>query len=67
MVLLSGLVGAGAGAVLPGLGRETRVLAGAGALFGALAVWTLFRGARAACLASVALAQRQREILRRVS
>lgn len=62
----AGPVGAVVAAVLPGLGEETRVLCGAGALFAAAAAWTLFRGARASCLASVALAQRQREILRRL-
>jgi hypothetical protein len=43
------------------------VLIAAGVLFAAAAGWTLFRGARAACLATVALAQRQREILRRMA
>ena len=64
---MGGFVGAGAAAVLPGFEAETRVAAGAASLFAAVAGWTLFRGARAACLAAVALAQRQREILRRVA
>jgi hypothetical protein len=67
LVLAGGLLGAGAAAVLPGPGAEVRVLAGAAALFAAIAGWTLFRGARASCLAAVSLAQRQREILRRLA
>ncbi len=67
MSAAAGAVGVGAAAILPGVGEPTRVLLGAGILFAAVAAWTLFRGARAACLASVALAQRQREILRRLA
>ena len=67
MAAAAGAVGVVAAAILPGLAEQTRVLLGAGILFTAVAGWTLFRGARAACLATVALAQRQREILRRMA
>jgi len=39
------------------------VLLSCACLFVAVAAWSGFRAARSACLASVALAQRQREIL----
>ncbi len=45
---------------------ERTVLASA-CLLGALLAWAALRGARAAALASIALAQRQREILRSVA
>jgi len=67
LTALAGPVGAAVAAILPGLGDEVRVLCGAAALFAAAAGWILFRGARAACRASIALAQRQREFLRRMS
>ena len=67
LALVAGAAGAGAAAVVPGLPDAVRVMAGAAALFVAVAAWTLFRGARAACRAALALAQRQRELLRRAA
>ena len=67
LVLVGGLAGAAVVAALPGKTPAERVVLGAGVLFGAVAGWCGLRAARASCLASVALAQRQREILRAVS
>jgi hypothetical protein len=64
LVLVAGFLGAAAAAAIPGRTPAERALLAAVALFGAVAGWCGFRAARASCLASVALAQRQREILR---
>lgn len=64
LVAAAGLIGAGAALALPGRGPAERVLLAGAALFAALAGWSGLRAARSACLASIVLAQRQREILR---
>jgi hypothetical protein len=67
LVLAGGILGAGIAATLPGWSPAGRVLVAGASLFAATAAWAGFRAARASCLASVALAQRQREILRSVA
>ena len=67
IVLVAGFAAAAAALLLPGWTGAERGAGVGGALFAAVAAWIAFRAARASCLASVALAQRQREILRSVS
>jgi hypothetical protein len=67
LVLAAGLLGAGGAALLPGRTTPERGLLAAVVLFAAVAAWAGFRGARASCLASVAIAQRQREMLQRMA
>ena len=67
LVIAAGLVGALGAALIPGRIPAERVLLAAAVLFVAVAGWSGIRAARASCLASVALAQRQREILRGLS
>ncbi len=67
LVLAGGVLGAAAAAVVPGRTPAERALYAGAFLFASTAGWSGFRAARAACLASVALAQRQREILRSVA
>ena len=64
IVLAGGGIGAFALALLPPWSPPARSAAAAGVLFAALAAWAAFRAARASCLAAVALAQRQSEIVR---
>jgi hypothetical protein len=64
LLLAGGILGAAAAAIVPGRTAAERVLYAGAILFAATAGWSGFRAARTACLAAVALAQRQREILR---
>jgi hypothetical protein len=64
-IVLLGGAAAGAGlALLPPWSPPARSAAAAAVLFAAVAAWSAFRASRASCLAAVALAQRQGEILR---
>jgi hypothetical protein len=67
LALAAGLLGAGAAFLLPGWSMAGRTLVAGASLFASTAAWTGFHAARATCLAAVALAQRQREILRSVA
>ena len=64
LVLAAGILGAAAAGVIPGRAPAEKALLAAACLFAATAGWAGLRAARASCLAAVALAQRQREILR---
>ena len=67
LVLAAGFAGALGAALIPGRIPAERALLASAVLFVAVAGWSGLRAARASCLASVALAQRQREILRGLS
>ena len=67
LVLAAGVLAAAGAALLPGRTTAERGLLAAVVLFAAVAAWAGFRGARASCLASVAIAQRQREMLQRMA
>jgi hypothetical protein len=64
VVLVGGILAAAAGGLLLDAPPAARAALAAGLLFVAVAAWALFRAARASCLAAVALAQRQAEIVR---
>lgn len=63
VVLLGGFLGAAAAPLLHA-SFAARVAVAASVLFVAVAAWSGFRAARASCLAAVALAQRQMEMVR---
>ncbi len=67
LVLTGGILGALGVVAMPGRTPAERGLLAAAILFTAVAGGSGLRAARASCLASVALAQRQREILRGLS
>lgn len=62
-----GLLAAAAAAALSSRTPAEKTVIASACLLGALLAWAALRGARAAALAAVALAQRQREILRSVA
>jgi hypothetical protein len=67
ILLVAGLLGAGIPLLLPGWTRAEMAVAVGLSLFLATVAWIALRAARASCLATIALAQRQREILRSVA
>lgn len=67
LALLAGFAGVFGAAVLPDRMPADRILLGSACLFAGLVGWAACRGARGAARATVALAERQREMLQEAS